>query len=71
MTEFVRELFANGKVTIPRELRKLYHLKDGDLVTLKIVEIIRGGEAPAFSTRTTPSTVSPPAPADDSPEAVQ
>lgn len=39
--EFVRELFSHGKVTIPREVRKLFHLKDGDLVTLRIVDIVR------------------------------
>jgi bifunctional DNA-binding transcriptional regulator/antitoxin component of YhaV-PrlF toxin-antitoxin module len=52
MSEFVRELFSNGKITIPRELRRLHQLNDGDLVTLKIVEVIRGNPSMRSSAST-------------------
>ncbi|MBI2078707.1 MAG: AbrB/MazE/SpoVT family DNA-binding domain-containing protein [Euryarchaeota archaeon] len=41
MAEFIRELFANGKITIPREIRELYGIRDGDYVQVKILGVVR------------------------------
>ena len=43
MTEFIRELFSKGKITIPREIRDLYGIHDGDFVQVKILGIVRAG----------------------------
>lgn len=53
MAEFIRELFANGKITIPREIRELYGIRDGDYVQVKILGVVRAagvapGEDPAI-----------------------
>jgi AbrB family looped-hinge helix DNA binding protein len=44
MDEFIRKVYERGKVTIPKELRDLYGVKDGDLVKLRIIKVIEGME---------------------------
>lgn len=40
-TEFVRRVYEAGKLTIPKELRDLYDIREGDYVKLAIVEVVR------------------------------
>jgi bifunctional DNA-binding transcriptional regulator/antitoxin component of YhaV-PrlF toxin-antitoxin module len=42
--EFVARVFAGGKVTVPRRLRDLLGVGDGDYVRLAVVEVLRKGE---------------------------
>jgi hypothetical protein len=46
--EFIRRVYENAKVTIPKELRELHGIQTGDFVKLRIVEVIpakgRNGE---------------------------
>lgn len=44
MDEFVARVFAGGKVTVPRRLRELFNIEDGDYVRLALVEVIKKGE---------------------------
>ena len=44
MDEFVRRVYERGKITIPKELRDIYGVTDGDMVKLKIVEVVRASE---------------------------
>lgn len=45
MEEFVARVFAGGKVTVPRRLRELFEVEDGDYVRLALVEVLeRKGE---------------------------
>jgi bifunctional DNA-binding transcriptional regulator/antitoxin component of YhaV-PrlF toxin-antitoxin module len=44
MDEFIRKVYERGKVTIPKELRDLYGVNDGDLVKLRIVKVIQAME---------------------------
>ncbi|MBW3583350.1 MAG: AbrB/MazE/SpoVT family DNA-binding domain-containing protein [Euryarchaeota archaeon] len=41
MDEFVRRVYERGKVTIPKELRDIYGVRDGDLVKLRIVRVVQ------------------------------
>ena len=41
MDEFVRKVYERGKITIPKELRNLYGVQDGDMVKMKIVRVVR------------------------------
>lgn len=41
MDEFIRKVYERGKVTIPKELRDLYGVKDGDMVKLRIVKVVQ------------------------------
>ena len=38
--EFVRRIYEDGKVTIPKELRELHGIKTGYYVKLSLVEVI-------------------------------
>lgn len=44
MDEFVRRVYERGKITIPKELRDIYGVADGDMVKLKIVSVVRAVE---------------------------
>ena len=39
--EFVRRVYENSKVTIPKEIRELHGIEEGDFVKLQVVEVIR------------------------------
>jgi len=39
--QFVVRVFRGGKVTIPKRLRELLGVEDGDYVRLGVVEVIR------------------------------
>jgi bifunctional DNA-binding transcriptional regulator/antitoxin component of YhaV-PrlF toxin-antitoxin module len=42
--EFVVRVFAGGKVTVPRRLRELFGVEDGDYVRLALVEVLKRDE---------------------------
>ena len=46
MEEFVVRVFKGGKVTVPKRLRELFGVEDGDYVRLALVEVLRksGGD---------------------------
>lgn len=46
-TEFVRRSSENGRLTLPKEVRELYGIQEGDFVRLRLVEVIRGPRLPA------------------------
>jgi len=39
--QFVARVFQGGKVTVPKRLRELLGIEDGDYVRLSVVEVIR------------------------------
>jgi len=41
MEQFVAKVFQGGKVTIPKRLRELLEIGDGDYVRLGILEVMR------------------------------
>jgi len=43
---FVAKVIAGGKVTIPRRLRDLLDVQDGDYLRLAITEVIKTTEKP-------------------------
>lgn len=45
MEEFVARVFSGGKVTVPRRLRELLGVEDGDYVRLALVEVLKRDEA--------------------------
>ena len=44
MEEFVARVFGGGKVTVPKRLRALLGVGDGDYVRLGVVEVLKRGE---------------------------
>lgn len=44
MEEFVVRVFKCGKVTVPKQLRDLWDVEDGDYVRLALVEVLRKGD---------------------------
>jgi len=44
--EFVARVFQGGKVTVPKRLRELFGIEDGDYVRFALVEVMKrsGGE---------------------------
>ena len=44
MEEFVTRVFTNGKVTVPKQLRERFGVKDGDYVRLAMVEVLKKSE---------------------------
>lgn len=45
--DFVRRVYENSKVTIPKEIRELHGIREGDFVKLQVVEVIRAPRADA------------------------
>jgi len=43
MEEFVVRVFTGGKVTVPKQLRELFDVEDGDYVRLALVEVLKKG----------------------------
>jgi bifunctional DNA-binding transcriptional regulator/antitoxin component of YhaV-PrlF toxin-antitoxin module len=41
MEEFVVRVFKGGKVTVPKRLRELFSVEDGDYVRLALVEVLK------------------------------
>ena len=41
MEQFIARVFQGGKVTIPKRLRELLGIKDGDYVRLSVVGIVK------------------------------
>ena len=41
LEEFVARVFKDGKVTVPKRLRSLHGLSDGDYVRLGLVEVLK------------------------------
>lgn len=46
--EFIRRTYENGKLTIPKEIRDLHGIRDGDYVRVVIVGVVRA-EQPGAS----------------------
>jgi bifunctional DNA-binding transcriptional regulator/antitoxin component of YhaV-PrlF toxin-antitoxin module len=44
LEEFVARVFKDGKVTIPKHLRDLCGVVDGDYVRLVLVEVLKKGD---------------------------
>jgi len=41
MEEFVVRVFKGGKVTVPKRLRDLFGVEDGDYVRLALLEVLK------------------------------
>jgi bifunctional DNA-binding transcriptional regulator/antitoxin component of YhaV-PrlF toxin-antitoxin module len=41
MEEFVVRVFKGGKVTVPKRLRELFRIEDGNYVRLALVEVMK------------------------------
>ena len=52
MEEFVCQVYGNGRVTLPRQLRKRFNIKDGDYVRLALVEVLKKNGAGEWVKRT-------------------
>jgi bifunctional DNA-binding transcriptional regulator/antitoxin component of YhaV-PrlF toxin-antitoxin module len=44
LEEFVARVSVRGKVTVPRRLRDLFDIEDGDYVRLALVEVLKKDE---------------------------
>jgi bifunctional DNA-binding transcriptional regulator/antitoxin component of YhaV-PrlF toxin-antitoxin module len=44
LEKFVVRVFKSGKITIPKHLRELHSVKDGDYVRLALVEVLKKGD---------------------------
>ena len=40
-TKFLAEVIAAGRITIPKTVRKILGIKEGDFVKVEIIEVIR------------------------------
>lgn len=49
--EFIRRVYENSKVTIPKEIRELHGIEEGDYVKFAVVEVIPARKAPAQEAR--------------------
>ncbi len=45
MEEFVARVFKGGKVTVPKRLREIFGVADGDYVRLALVEVLKKEDA--------------------------
>jgi len=45
MEEFVVRVWKDGKVTVPKQIRALYGVEDGDYVRLALVEVMKKSES--------------------------
>jgi len=45
MEEFVVRVFKGGKVTVPKRLRDIFGVEDGDYVRLALVEVLKKEDA--------------------------
>jgi AbrB family looped-hinge helix DNA binding protein len=45
LEEFVAQVYRDGRVTLPKQLRKRFDIKDGDYVRLVLVEVLKKGDA--------------------------
>jgi bifunctional DNA-binding transcriptional regulator/antitoxin component of YhaV-PrlF toxin-antitoxin module len=45
MEEFVARIFKGGKVTVPKRLREIFGVADGDYVCLALVEVLKKEDA--------------------------
>jgi len=43
VAEFVARVFSGGKVTVPKRLRELLAVEDGNYVRLAVVEVMKHG----------------------------
>jgi len=50
--QFVAEVFARGKVTIPLSVRDILNLEDGDYVRVSIMEVIKRSKGVRAKKRT-------------------
>lgn len=46
---FVRKINERGTITVPREVREVLDLKDGDLVDLQIMRVVGRGKRVVLS----------------------
>lgn len=49
--EFLARVFKDGKVTVPKRLRSLCGVGDGDYVRLRLVEVLKQNEAGEWQKR--------------------
>lgn len=68
MDEFIRKVYERGKITIPKELRDLYGVRDGDLVKLRIVKVVQAIEEGRATSREVEMDVDVRVKDDESPE---
>ena len=45
LEEFVAQVYTEGRITVPRQLRKRADVRDGDYVRLVLVEVFRENDA--------------------------
>jgi len=57
-TPFVAKVSGNGKVTIPKNVRDLHGVKDGDLVQCCFVKV-EGGNKPPVDAQPQPNAEAP------------
>ncbi len=51
LEEFVVRVFKDGKVTVPKRLRELFLVEDGDYVKLALVEVLKKGDGSGWVRR--------------------
>ena len=45
LEEFVAQVYGDGRVTLPRQLRKRFNIEDGDYARLVLVEVLKKSSA--------------------------
>ena len=45
LEEFIARVFQGGKVTIPKRLREILGVEDGDYVRLALVEVVKSSRS--------------------------